>query len=131
MAPLFAVNKQGRVKSPQSFVKWNYYKKSPSQSTSSYTSSGRSSVKSDTPGPGSYYLPHPDIYKLKSPSFSMRERIPFNNTNDTPGPGAYSPEKVWINKKSAPRYTFGIRHSPYVVSTHRLEATYINIHCVP
>lgn len=43
----YSFNKQDRVKSPSSLVKWNYCKKSPSQSTSSYASSGRNSIKND------------------------------------------------------------------------------------
>ena len=31
-----------------------------------------------------------------------------------PGPGAYSPEKVTVNKPSAPGFSMGIRHSEYV-----------------
>ncbi len=31
-----------------------------------------------------------------------------------PGPGAYSPEKVSVNKATAPKFSLGIRHSEYV-----------------
>lgn len=30
-----------------------------------------------------------------------------------PGPGAHSPERVSINKRAAPGYSFGIRHTQF------------------
>lgn len=31
-----------------------------------------------------------------------------------PGPGAYSPERVYLNKSQAPRFSMGIRHSEFI-----------------
>lgn len=31
-----------------------------------------------------------------------------------PGPGAHSPERVIVNKRSAPSYSMGVKHSEYV-----------------
>ncbi len=31
-----------------------------------------------------------------------------------PGPGAHSPEKVVVNKKAAPSYSMGSKHSEYI-----------------
>ena len=35
-------------------------------------------------------------------------------STNNPGPGAYSPEKVTMNKPSAPKFSMGIRHSEYI-----------------
>ena len=36
------------------------------------------------------------------------------DTHTTPGPGVYKPEGVTVNKRSAPTYSLGIRHSEYM-----------------
>ncbi|XP_022670539.1 uncharacterized protein LOC111254201 [Varroa destructor] len=63
--------------------------------------------------PGKYNPPPADAYKKKSPSYSLsyRTTIPTDHTAK-PGPGQYTPERVFVNKLSAPRFSFGIRHSP-------------------
>ena len=41
----------------------------------------------------------------------------FNIITDStkiPGPGAYSPDKVYVNKPAAPKFSLGIRHSEFV-----------------
>lgn len=38
----------------------------------------------------------------------------FLDATMKPGPGAYSPEKVYFNKKAAPKFSMGIRHSEFV-----------------
>lgn len=45
----------------------------------------------------------------------------FSDSTKKPGPGAHSPEKVYCNKKSAPKYSLGIRHSEYVYTPHFVE----------
>lgn len=67
----------------------------------------------DIPAPGKYNPPPADAYKKKSPSYSLsyRTTIPTDHTAK-PGPGQYTPERVFVNKLSAPRFSFGIRHSP-------------------
>ena len=67
------------------------------------------------PGPGRYNSPHTDMYKGKSPLYSIRSRsyMPGDNTLK-PGPGQHSPERVVINRQAAPTYSLGIRHSEYV-----------------
>lgn len=68
-----------------------------------------------TPGPGRYQTTHPDTVKNKSPQYSMLSRsyMPGDSTRK-PGPGAHSPERVYVNKKSAPSFSLGIRHSEFV-----------------
>nr|AGI41309.1 outer dense fiber protein 3 [Cerebratulus lacteus] len=67
-----------------------------------------------TPGPGSYQVTDPNIYKSRAPYYTLsgRDTTPRDNTKK-PGPGAHSPEKVCITIKTAPAYSFGIRHSEY------------------
>ncbi|KAK2143268.1 hypothetical protein LSH36_858g00031 [Paralvinella palmiformis] len=68
-----------------------------------------------TPGPGAYGVIQPDIYKTKTPSYSMTARnIGVGDNTRKPGPGAHSPEKVIVNKRAAPQFSFGIRHSSYI-----------------
>ncbi|XP_033104781.1 outer dense fiber protein 3-like isoform X2 [Anneissia japonica] len=68
-----------------------------------------------TPGPGTYRVSDPSIYKTKAPLYSMtaRNQLPSDSTRK-PGPGAHSPEKVSVNKNRRPAYSFGIRHSDYI-----------------
>jgi hypothetical protein len=48
-----------------------------------------------TPGPGTYNTTEPQIYKDKSPQFSMTSRnVMPGDTTQKPGPGAHSPENV-------------------------------------
>jgi hypothetical protein len=67
----------------------------------------------DIPAPGRYNTTAPEAYKKKSPSYTLsyRTNIPCDNTKK-PGPGQYTPERVFMNKQSSPRFSFGIRHSP-------------------
>ncbi|CAG0921053.1 unnamed protein product [Notodromas monacha] len=65
------------------------------------------------PGPGSYKIVETEAYKNKSPQYSLssRTQMPKDKTK-IPGPGVYSPEKAVID--TPPRFSFGIRHSPYL-----------------
>jgi len=67
-----------------------------------------------TPGPGTYNTTNPDIYRDKRPLYSMTSRncMPGDNSQK-PGPGQHSPERVYVTKKQAPSFSFGIRHSAY------------------
>jgi hypothetical protein len=38
----------------------------------------------------------------------------LSDATKKPGPGAHSPEKVYVNKPSAPKYTLGSKHSEYI-----------------
>jgi len=86
-----------------------------------YSQRGRSKVGEfsedlqKTPGPGTYKVTDPNTNHNKAPLYSMngRNHMPSDNTTK-PGPGAHSPEKVTINKRSAPQPSFGIRHSQYL-----------------
>ncbi|XP_046395444.1 outer dense fiber protein 3 isoform X1 [Ischnura elegans] len=86
----------------------------------SFTISGRQKEFTDdrvlTPGPGTYNNSSPDQYKARrSPAYSISARYQLpSDHSQKPGPGVYSPEKVTINKTSAPSHSFGIRHSPYI-----------------
>lgn len=79
------------------------------------TTGGFSEDLSKTPGPGTYNTAIPDITKNKAPLYSMTSRnmMPGDSTTK-PGPGAHSPEKVYMNKRAAPNFSFGIRHSEYM-----------------
>uniref|UniRef100_A0A224Z4W4 Neuroproteinsis n=1 Tax=Rhipicephalus zambeziensis TaxID=60191 RepID=A0A224Z4W4_9ACAR len=83
--------------------------------TPAYTFGARpkDSRNDGVPAPGKYNVPGTDTYKSKSPAYTLsyRTNIPSDHTKK-PGPGAHSPERVWMNKSSSPRFTFGIRHSP-------------------
>ncbi|XP_028671157.1 outer dense fiber protein 3-B-like [Erpetoichthys calabaricus] len=86
-----------------------------------YSLRGKSTIGSfhedlqKTPGPGTYKVTDPNIYKSKLPQFSMtgRNNMPGDATQK-PGPGAHSPEKVTFAKAKPPSFSFGIRHSEYV-----------------
>nr|XP_039259154.1 outer dense fiber protein 3-like isoform X1 [Styela clava] len=85
-----------------------------------YSMTGRVTVGSfhedlrKTPGPGTYRVIEPYVYKGRAPLYSMtgRNMLPSDATKK-PGPGAHSPEKVVINKRQTPRHSFGIRHSEF------------------
>lgn len=87
----------------------------------SYSMTSRSKVGSfhedlkKTPGPGTYRVTLPDNYKCKRPAYSMggRNFVPGDSTRK-PGPGAHYPENVYVTKKIAPKFSFGIRHSEYM-----------------
>jgi len=89
-------------------------------SAPNYSMTGRSKIGacdedlSKTPGPGTYKVVEPSVYKKKDPLYSMtgRNQLPSDSTLK-PGPGAHSPEKVIINKDQAPKFSFGIKHSEY------------------
>ncbi|KAL8606764.1 hypothetical protein ACOMHN_049593 [Nucella lapillus] len=76
---------------------------------------GFSEDLSKTPGP-KYDVVHTGVYKDKQPHYSMTSRnaMPGDSTQK-PGPGAHSPEKVYVNRRSAPCASFGMRHSQYTV----------------
>lgn len=86
----------------------------------SYTVTGRSKIGGfhedlqKTPGPGNYNIVPNGKYKTEQPHYSMlgRNAMPGDGTLK-PGPGSHSPEKVTVNKNSAPGYSFGIRHTQY------------------
>jgi len=69
---------------------------------------------SRSPGPATYHITPPTIYKRRDPIYSMTGR---NHPPDArlriPGPGAHQPEKVYEIGKYTPKYSFGIRHTPY------------------
>lgn len=89
-------------------------------SAPSYSMTGRAIVGSfhedlrKTPGPGTYRVIPPYVYKNRGPLYSMtgRNMLPSDSTKK-PGPGAHSPEKVFIHKYQPPSHSFGIRHSEY------------------
>ncbi|XP_029142444.1 outer dense fiber protein 3-like protein 2 [Protobothrops mucrosquamatus] len=81
-----------------------------------------------SPGPCYYVSPeHTRFGRMKGPSYSMlgRAKPPaFSMLKrlqkpprafQTPGPGAHSPEKVSIHKTGGPSYSFGVRHSEYLM----------------
>jgi len=68
-----------------------------------------------SPGPATYQITAPKIYKRRDPMYSMTGRNhPPDGWNGAPGPGAHRPEKVYLGRRIAPRYSFGTRHSDYI-----------------
>ncbi|XP_053552725.1 outer dense fiber protein 3-like, partial [Bombina bombina] len=90
-------------------------------SAPNFSMTGRSKIGSfhedlqKTPGPGTYRVVDPGMYKYRPPQYSItgRNSLP-GDTTQKPGPGAYSPEKVVFSRPQAPNFSFGIRHSEYV-----------------
>ncbi|MCI4379025.1 hypothetical protein PGIGA_G00223180 [Pangasianodon gigas] len=82
--------------------------------------SGRSKIGSfhedlkKTPGPGTYRVVDPNMYRSKSPQYSIigRNSLP-GDTTKKPGPGAHYPEKVTSTRSKAPSFSFGVRHSEF------------------
>lgn len=70
----------------------------------------------ESPGPAVYNVIPPNTYSPKAPVYSIYFRNKFCDSRNekTPGPGTHSPETVWVHKKKAPQFTFGIRHSMYI-----------------
>ncbi|XP_042368759.1 outer dense fiber protein 3-B-like [Plectropomus leopardus] len=87
-----------------------------------YSFSGRSKTGGfsedlkKTPGPAAYKVVDPCIYSKKPPQFSMTGRnFPTGETTQKPGPGAHYPEQVTFTKAKAPSFSFGLRHSDYIL----------------
>lgn len=74
---------------------------------------GFSEDLSKTPGP-KYDVVDTGKYKDKPPQYSMTSRNPMpGDSTQKPGPGAHSPERVYLNRRSAPCHSFGMRHTQY------------------
>lgn len=92
------------------------------RSAASYSLTGRSNIGGfaedlqKTPGPGTYKVTQPDVMKSKKPVYSINGRnfMPGDSTQ-IPGPGQHSPEKVYMHKKEAPKFSFGTRHSDFTL----------------
>ncbi|KAM4618278.1 ciliary microtubule associated protein 1B [Polymixia lowei] len=68
-----------------------------------------------TPGPGTYKVVDPCIYKYKPPQYSLIGRNSMSgDTTEKPGPGAHRPEQVTCTRVKAPSFSFGVRHSQYI-----------------
>ncbi|XP_013918145.1 PREDICTED: outer dense fiber protein 3-like protein 2 [Thamnophis sirtalis] len=68
------------------------------------------------PGPASYNPQASSACFCRPPAFSMLKRLQKPpRAFQTPGPGAHSPEKVTVHKTGAPSYSFGVRHSEYLM----------------
>ncbi|KAK3548359.1 hypothetical protein QTP70_011290 [Hemibagrus guttatus] len=91
------------------------------RSAPSISLSGRSTIGSfhedlkKTPGPGTYKVVEPNVYRSRSPQYSLigRNSLP-GDTVKKPGPGAYCPEQVTSTRYKAPSFSFGVRHSEYI-----------------
>uniref|UniRef100_A0AAY5E8Y2 Uncharacterized protein n=1 Tax=Electrophorus electricus TaxID=8005 RepID=A0AAY5E8Y2_ELEEL len=68
-----------------------------------------------TPGPGSYRVVDPSVYRSKPPQYSLTSRtsMPGDKTKK-PGPGAHCPEQVTMTRPQAPRFSFGVPHSEFI-----------------
>lgn len=86
----------------------------------SYTMSDRSNIRSysedlaKTPGPAQYGATENNNYLKKQPQYTLqgRSKLPKDHTQK-PGPGAHRPEGVTVNKKRAPAFSMGKRHSQF------------------
>uniref|UniRef100_A0A673AGV0 Outer dense fiber protein 3-like n=1 Tax=Sphaeramia orbicularis TaxID=375764 RepID=A0A673AGV0_9TELE len=69
-----------------------------------------------SPGPAAYKVVDSCIFKSKPPQYSMTGRnfTPSPGAN-TPGPGSHNPGKVTFTKAKAPCFSFGLRHSEYIL----------------
>ncbi|KAK6188834.1 hypothetical protein SNE40_004932 [Patella caerulea] len=128
-APKYSVGARTRYRKTDNNPSANKYKLPPvlgdhqpeKPSSAAYSVVGRRDIGSyledmaKAPGPGHYHSTTPDTYKTKAPLYSLRRRcyMPEDCTKK-PGPGAHSPEKVHINRRSAPQHSLGIRHSEYI-----------------
>ncbi|XP_046357125.1 outer dense fiber protein 3-like [Haliotis rufescens] len=91
------------------------------QSSPGYSMTARSMIGgyaddlAKAPGPGNYNATVPDLYKDRSPLYSLRRRsyMPGDSTMK-PGPGAHCPERVVINRPKAAVHSLGIRHSEFI-----------------
>uniref|UniRef100_A0ACB8G3N9 Uncharacterized protein n=1 Tax=Sphaerodactylus townsendi TaxID=933632 RepID=A0ACB8G3N9_9SAUR len=85
----------------------------------SYTMTGKSKLGHfyddlhKTPGPAAYVTPETELYKKKSPVYSMGSRIKSSTIKLGPGPADYEVGKTSLLKSCAPVVSFGIRHSDY------------------
>uniref|UniRef100_A0A3P8RUX6 Tripartite motif containing 35-30 n=1 Tax=Amphiprion percula TaxID=161767 RepID=A0A3P8RUX6_AMPPE len=97
------------------------HKSGTKSSAPSYSLYGRSKTGSfhedlkKTPGPASYKVVDPSIYRQKPPGYSMTGRnfVP-GESSKKPGPGAHYPEKVTMTRTKAPSFSFGLHHSQYI-----------------
>ncbi|UYV67707.1 hypothetical protein LAZ67_5001662 [Cordylochernes scorpioides] len=95
--------------------------------TPSYSISGRhkESESFKTPAPGQYCPERSDKVLNTTPSYSFGLKGREVKPDETPGPGAHSPEKhFWAILNGVPRYTFGIKHSPYTIFVKDMYDTY-------
>ncbi|XP_074086758.1 ciliary microtubule associated protein 1A [Macrotis lagotis] len=68
-----------------------------------------------TPGPAAYRQTDIQVVKYRAPQYTIAARIEaVGDKTIKPGPGAHSPEKVTMNKPTAPLLSFGIKHSDYM-----------------
>ncbi|KAL7878555.1 hypothetical protein AOLI_G00095290 [Acnodon oligacanthus] len=68
-----------------------------------------------TPGPGTYRVVDPAVYKHKPPQYSMTARNSMpGDTTKKPGPGAHHPEQVTFTRLKPPSFSFGVRHSEFI-----------------
>ncbi|ESO87577.1 hypothetical protein LOTGIDRAFT_207007 [Lottia gigantea] len=128
-APKYSIGSRTRYRKTDNNPSSNKYKLPPilgatqpnKQSSSAYSLIGRREIGSyledlaKAPGPGHYHATSPDTFINRAPLYSMRRRsyMPGDRTKK-PGPGAHCPEKVTINKRSAPVFSLGIRHSEFI-----------------
>lgn len=91
------------------------------KSSAAFSMTSRSKIGSfhedlqKTPGPGTYKVTDPNIYRNRKPIFSMtaRNNAPGDRTLK-PGPGAHRPELCYATFKRQPSFHFGQRWSEYV-----------------
>jgi len=77
-------------------------------------------LKAGTPGPASYGIVKPSVYKRQSASagFTIPGRgnqKDYLTVHDNPGPGCYNPGNIGTTSSQKRGFSMGIRHSEYIV----------------
>ncbi|CAL8097571.1 unnamed protein product [Calicophoron daubneyi] len=92
-------------------------KRSENPTAPSYTMAGRNDantlVLNKNPGPADYSVGSPDLLAAASPKYTMGITLPERRNANFPGPLTYRAEDCYAHLPSMPKFTMGIKHSPY------------------
>lgn len=73
-----------------------------------------------TPGPARYSVPSLCVTFKESPTCSLKDRTLIPKFKmDNPGPGSYDLHSAKFVKRTAPKFSMGIKHSPYVMPLYQ------------
>lgn len=72
----------------------------------------------NTPGPAGYDPSDLNIYRNRSPRYTMRPQLPnwYEAYIGSPGPAAHHHESIWLHKPTIPQFSFGVKHSEFAGS---------------
>ena len=69
-----------------------------------------------TPGPAGYKVPSLYVTFKQPPGYSLKDRTLVPKFKmDNPGPGTYDLHSAKLSKRTAPKFSMGIKHSPYIM----------------